>query len=71
MHTLLSVQDNVSLFSLLNHPCTHAVIVAGALILKMAALNIFNISEEAIKVIEENSIVKSTKDAPEFGKNTF
>lgn len=54
MHTLLSVQDNVSLFSLLNHPCTHAVIVAGALNLKMAALNIFNISEEAIKVIGEN-----------------
>ena len=54
MHTLLSVQDNVSLLSLLNHPCTHAVIVAGALNLKMAALNIFNISEEAIKVIEEN-----------------
>ena len=37
----------------------------------MAALNFFNISEEAIKVIEENSTVKSTKDAPEFGKKHF
>ena len=47
------------------------MIVAGALNLKLAALNIFNISEEAIKFIEENSIVKSTKDAPEFGKTLF
>ena len=47
------------------------MIVAGALNLKMAALNFFNISEEAIKVIEENSTVKSTKDAPEFGKKHF
>lgn len=47
------------------------LIIAGALNLKMAGLHFVNVSEEVIDIIVENSIVKSTKCATEFGKTLF
>ena len=47
------------------------MIIAGALISKMAASRFVDVSDEEINILKENAIPKNTKDATKFGVTLF
>ena len=60
--------DWLSIASYLTVITSHKVIITEALNFKMTALHfVINVTKEVINMIEENSVVKSSKDLTEFG----